>query len=594
MTSTTERWNGMGAIVGDGGVAFRVWAPHADTVVVTGDFNKWSESANPLESEGNGYWYALVPEAKTGDEYKYIITNGEQVLSKRDPYSYLVTNSVGNSVIYDHSAFDWEGVQAHCPPFNEMVIYEMHVGTFNSVDGGVGDLEGAMERLHHVLELGANTVQLMPVAEFAGDQSWGYNPADPFAVESAYGGPDALKQFVKKAHEMGIAVIQDVVYNHFGPSDLDLWQFDGWSENGKGGIYFYQDWKSETPWGDTRPDYGREEVRRFIRDNALMWLKDYRMDGLRLDMTPYMRSKDGSSMDIPEGWSMMRWIADTVREEFPGRILIAEDLHGNPLVTSTAPDGAGFHSQWDSHFVHPVREVITEIDDEWRSIPAIVEAVTTDYGDAFARVVYTESHDEVANGKARVPQEVNPNDPSGWVAQKLSTLGAALALTSPGIPMLFQGQEFLEGAWFRDSVPLDWSRDENYAGIANLYRDLINLRLNRSQSTRGLTGQNTAILKADDEANFLVFHRWAEGGVGDDVVVVVNLDSEVREKVDIGLPAGTEKWTLRFNSDAKHYSSLFGGFASYDMESYEGGLDGQPRHGNLSIAPYTVLIYSRG
>ena len=126
----------------------------------------------------------------------------------------------------------------------------------------------------------------MPVMEFAGDFSWGYNPAHIFAVESGYGGPDALKDLVKQAHRRGLALIVDVVYNHFGPSDLDLWQFDGWSENGKGGIYFYNDDRSSTPWGDTRPDYGRDEVRRFIHDNAMMWFYDFHVDGLRFDMTP--------------------------------------------------------------------------------------------------------------------------------------------------------------------------------------------------------------------------------------------------------------------------------------------------------------------
>ena len=112
----------------------------------------------------------------------------------------------------------------------------------------------------------------MPTMEFSGDFSWGYNPSNPFAVESIYGGPDAYKRFVKAAHEYGIAIIADVVYNHLGSSDLELWQFDGWSENGKGGIYFYGDHRSHTPWGETRPDYGRGEVRQYLRDNALMWL----------------------------------------------------------------------------------------------------------------------------------------------------------------------------------------------------------------------------------------------------------------------------------------------------------------------------------
>ncbi len=587
----TDHWNGMGAIVGEGGVAFRVWAPNASAVSVIGAFNDWHNDANRLEAEGNGYWYALVPQAQPGQEYKYWITNGGNSFARKDPYSYQVTNSVGNSVIYDHTAFDWEGVEANCPPFHQMVIYEMHIGTFNKAYGDVGTFYDAAYRLDHLLDLGVNTVQIMPVAEFAGDMSWGYNPADPFAVESSYGGPDALKTFVRECHKRGLAVVQDVVYNHFGPSDLDLWTFDGWGENGKGGIYFYNDWKSATPWGDTRPDYGRGEVRQYIRDNALMWLRDYRIDGLRLDMTPYMRSVDGTDWGIPEGWSLMRWIADSVREEFPGRILIAEDLHGVGSVTSTAPDGAGFHAQWDTHFVHPVRDAITKVNDEWRSMPEVVEAITTNYGDAFNRVIYTESHDEVANGKARVPQEIDPGDASGWAAQKRSTMGAALVLTSPGIPMLFQGQEFLEGAYFRDNVPLDWSRDAHYQGIANLYRDLINLRLNRGQNTRGLTGQHVDVFHIDDTNKLLAFRRWADGGAGDDTIVVVNMSHEARDGVDIGLPFEGQ-WKLRFNSDSNGYSALFGNAASYDMEAYQEDYDNQPFHGNLSIAPYTVLIYS--
>ncbi len=136
-------------------------------------------------------------------------------------------------------------------------------------------------KLPYLCDLGVNAVEIMPPMEFAGGYSWGYNPANLFAIEREYGGPSGFKAFVAAAHAQGIAVIFDVVYNHFGPSDLDLWQFDGWSENGKGGVYFYNDGRSWTPWGDTRPDYGRSEVRQFIRDNALLWLERYRVDGLR-------------------------------------------------------------------------------------------------------------------------------------------------------------------------------------------------------------------------------------------------------------------------------------------------------------------------
>jgi 1,4-alpha-glucan branching enzyme len=160
----------------------------------------------------------------------------------------------------------------------------------------------------------------MPIAEFPGGYSWGYNPAHPFAVESEYGGPVGLKELVKAAHAKGIAILLDVVYNHFGPTDMDIWQFDGWSENGLGGIYFYNDWRAKTPWGETRPDYGRSEVRQYIFDNALMWLEKYRIDGLRMDMIPYIRNvnADGNPANgLQEGYSLMQWINSEIKNRFP-------------------------------------------------------------------------------------------------------------------------------------------------------------------------------------------------------------------------------------------------------------------------------------
>jgi 1,4-alpha-glucan branching enzyme len=581
--------DGMGALPYDGGVAFRVWAPNAQQVWVTGDFNEWADDATPLSDEGNGNWYAEVAGAVVGQEYKYVIRNGDQLLRRIDPYARQVTNSVGNGVIYSHGEFDWEGDDYALPGHHELVIYEVHIGSFyTKPEEGVGTLELAMTKFDHLVKLGVNAIQVMPIAEFAGDLSWGYNPAHVFAVESAYGGPDAFKTFVREAHKKGLAVILDVVYNHFGPSDLDLWQFDGWSENDKGGIYFYNDHRSNTPWGDTRPDYGREEVRRFIHDNAMMWLYDYHVDGLRYDMTPYIRSVDASGKDLAEGWELMRWINTSVREQYPGRILIAEDMQRDPSISQTEDGGAAFHAQWDGAFVHPVRDAVIAMEDSWRSMTEVADAVTTTYNvDAFQRVVYTESHDEVANGQARVVTEVNADDPTGWHAQKRSTVGAALVLTAPGIPMLFQGQEFLQGEWFRDDVPLDWDLNEDYHGIVRLYRDLTRLRRNWRDSTRGLSGHGVEITHIDEEANVLAFHRWADGGPGDSTVVVVNLSA--REQLDyrIGMPAAGY-WKLEFNSDARLYSDDFGDFVSTDTETQ--GED-QPS-ALVSIAPYTALVYS--
>ena len=588
---STDRLPGMGALVTPDGVGFRVWAPHASAVSVVGDFNDWKASASPLAAEQDGYWYGFDARARPGDEYRFELAVGEQRLSKVDPYAAQVTNSVGNGVIYDHAAFDWEGDDFRCPPHDELVIYELHAGTFATRQGEVGDLDDVAARLEHLVRLGVNAVQIMPVAEFAGDYSWGYNPAHIFAVESAYGGPDALKSLVKQAHRLGIAVIQDVVYNHFGPSDLNLWQFDGWNSDGKGGIYFYNDWRSATPWGDTRPDYGRGEVRQFIHDNALGWLANFHADGLRYDMTPYMRSVDATTTNIPEGWSLCRWINTDIRERYPDKILIAEDLHSDPSVSSTGPEGAAFHAQWDAQFVHPVREAIIVADDAWRSTAEVATAIGYSYGDAFARVIYTESHDEVANGKARVPQEVDAADPTGWYARKRSTLGAGLVFTSPGIPMIFQGQEFLEGGWFRDDVPLDWHLNREFHGIVRLYRDLIRLRRNLDGVTAGLTGQGLRIFHDNDEANLLAFQRWRDHGPGDDVVVIANLSHQPQDGYRIGMPAAGA-WRLLFNSDASTYSDGFGDHPSADLVAAGAGYDGLDASAEITVAGYSLLVYS--
>ncbi|MCC2593922.1 alpha amylase C-terminal domain-containing protein [Tessaracoccus sp. OS52] len=594
-STNRERLAGMGAIVADGGVAFRVWAPHAETVSVFGEFNDWDTDANALESEGNGFWYGFVEGAEPGQGYKFHLTNGDFGADRIDPYALEVTNSVGHGVIHDHSRFDWEDDSANCPPHHELVIYEMHVGTFFRAadDAEVGSFDDVAAHLDHLKELGVNALQIMPVAEFAGDLSWGYNPAHIFAVESSYGGPESFKNLIKQAHRRGLAVILDVVYNHFGPSDLDLWQFDGWSENGKGGIYFYNDHRSATPWGDTRPDYGREEVRRFIHDNAMMWLRDYHLDGLRLDMTPYMRSVDGSAFDLEDGWGLMRWINESVRQEFPGRIMIAEDLHGHDRVVGLEDHGAGFHAQWDAEFVHPVREALTTMADEHRSLEAVAAAVAHNFdGDPLRRVIYTESHDEVANGSARVPHEIDPVDQEGYHAAKRSTVGGALVMTSPGIPMIFQGQEILEGGWFSDDDPLDWERSERFRGIELLYKNLIDLRLNRSGVTRGLTGRGLNVFHVNDDDNVIAFQRWLDHGPGDDVVVVVNLHNSAYADYRIGMPA-EGLWKLRFNSDASLYSKLFGDHDGFDVTAFSEDEDNMPAHANIDIGPYSVLIYSQ-
>ena len=257
---------------------------------VAGTFNSWQPFSTLLSVEGDGKFSLDVPYAQPGDGYKIVIITDTGTIWKNDPRAMDLTSSVGHSIIVDHDAFEWKAANYTPPSWNEMVIYEMHVGTFglDIGDSVPGNLAGAIEHLDHLESLGVNVVELMPMSEFAGDVSWGYNPAYPFSVESAYGSPEDLKNFVDECHKRNIAVFGDLVYNHLGPSDMDLWQFDGWSQNGYGGIYFYNDYRSYTPWGDTRPDSGRPEVRSYLKDNLGMWLDDYRFDGVQVDGTRWI------------------------------------------------------------------------------------------------------------------------------------------------------------------------------------------------------------------------------------------------------------------------------------------------------------------
>lgn len=584
---------GMGCLLHEAGAAFRVWAPHADELYLIGTFNQWDESATPMHAEGNGQWYVDVPGVKAGDEYLYLVVHGEQRIKRIDPYARQVTNSVGNAVVYDSQAFDWQDEEFELPPRNELVIYETHIGTFNAPGDGPGSLADAARKLTYLKRLGVGAIQLMPVAEFAGDYSWGYNPAHIFAVESVYGGPDALKRFVRLAHQHGMGVILDVVYNHFGPSDLSLWQFDGWSENGKGGIYFYNDWRSSTPWGDTRPDYGRGEVRSYIHDNALMWLEDFHLDGLRYDMTLFIRSVDGTPQsEIPEGWSMAQWINRSIGEKFPQAITIAEDLQNNEWLTKPVDfGGAGFNSQWDAAFVHPVRAVVQAANDADRSMHAVRDAVCFRYNiDAFERVIYTESHDEVANGKQRVVSEIDPQDPTGLFAQKRSTLGATLMFTTPGVPMLFQGQEFLRFGWFDDGNPIDWDQAEEFSGIVRLYHDLIRLRTNRDGQTLGLTGQHVQVTHLNELDKIIAFRRWYGDDPADCVMVVLNFANHQRQDYQLGVPqSGT--WKCVFSSDAAIYSDAFDDTPAPPVETLGETWDNLPHSVKLTLAPYTGYIY---
>jgi 1,4-alpha-glucan branching enzyme len=580
----------IGAWVQRSGVAFRVWAPFAQAVAVSGAFNNWGEQA--LKSEQDGYWWGYVPGAQAGQEYKFVIKNGDKTLFRNDPRARHFTTSAGNSVIAS-PIFDWGNDQFKPVPVEQQVIYELHVGTFNRPDPATaGTFHDVCEKLDYLVELGVNMIELMPISSMLMDRGWGYAIDYIYAVESLYGGRHAFMKFVKAAHQRGIGVILDVVYNHFGPdTSLDLWQFDGWSQDGKGGIYFYNDWRSETPWGSTRPDFGRPEVRQYIVDNIAMWIHECRVDGLRVDSTIFIRNVKGynndPSTDLPEGWLLLQQINTIARKINPAAITIGEDVADNEYITKPVKEGgAGFDAQWELNFPHSLREALRTSNPQDINLTEICSELTRRYNDdAFQRIIYSDSHDTAANGSARLNEVIAPAKADGLFARKQSLIAAALLLTAPGIPMLFQGQEFMEGGSFNDWRGLAWDKAGRYKGIVKAYQHLIALRRNVQGNSAGLTGKNINLMHVDEDNKIIAYQRWKQGGPKDDVMVIVNFGDRHFDDYALSFPR-TGTWHVRFNSTLQEYALDFANVPVPDMRVDTGG-------GTLVLPPSSVIILSQ-
>jgi len=552
----------LGSILHDKGVDFAVWAPFAKNVaLILWDEFAWQE--HQMESDGEGYWFLEDFDAQPGRFYKYRITTASgDTLEKNDPYGRQISDSENGSSVIVARDFEWENAERFQPATNnKAVIYELHVGTFNRPDASTsGTFQTVIEKLDYLTDLGITHIELMPVTSMAMSHGWGYSPNYIFSIENSYGGRHGLLELVKACHEKGIGVIIDVVYNHFFGSDI--WQYDGWSENDRGGIYFYNDERGDTPWGG-RPDYGRPEVRQFILDNVTMWFTEFRVDGLRVDSTIYMRTTDGNNDDpsqtIPDAWSLLGEINTLARKINPNALMLAEDNSTNQAVVSPVKSGGmGFNAQWEVGFPHVIRDSldITQNNTQPKLAGIEYELKHSYCGDAFDKVIFADSHDTAANGSSRLNEAANPGNAESTPSRHKTLLASAITLTAPGIPMLLQGQEFLQEGAFNEWQMLEWPKTEQFAGIVLAHKHLIDLRQNRYNNTKGLTGQHTSIIHRDDTNNVIAYHRKDKGGPNDDVIVVVNLSDQRFEEYKITLPH-EGKWSVRFNSSWKGYSPDF-------------------------------------
>jgi 1,4-alpha-glucan branching enzyme len=574
-----------------GGVEFRVWAPNADGVSVKGAF-----AAQPiaLAEDDGGVFDVVVDAAQVGQAYSYVVKSGGQELERLDPHARDLNGSQG--VIVDPRAYAWKAPAFTMPPKNESVIYELHVGSFggDASSGAPGTFASVASKLPWLCDLGVSAIELMPSNEFGGD-GWGYNPDAYFAPHVGYGASADLRALIDAAHACGIGVILDVVYNHYdGWSQAPLYCFDGYCPPDDGGayagVYFFADpTYAMTPWGP-RFDYSNPRVSDFVTDGALAWFSEYRADGLRWDSTANIRALDGSG-SVPGGADVLQRANTTVHALRPDALLVAEDLKGDATVTaSTADGGLGFDTQWDSF--GSVVSAVTATSDAARDIDAVNGTLTWGYnGDPFERLVYDESHDTVGNGGSRLPDQIDSADPTSLDARKLTLLAAAALLTTPGVPMLFMGEEMLAtGTFAQTPAPLDWTLSTTNAPIVLFYKNAIRLRRNLDGTAAGLLGPNVSVFHVNETGKVLGYLRSDQAG--NDVVVLLNFGVTAYPSYLLGLPeSGT--WHVRLNTDDQQYSSDFGGSSSADVVATSSGRDGYPVSGSIALGSYAAVVLSQ-
>jgi maltooligosyltrehalose trehalohydrolase len=432
--------------IGERAWTFLVWAPDHDELSVR-VYADGTETSHALEKRANGYFAGDLPDLGDAPTYRYVLPDGTELA---DPASRWQPEGVhGPSRGFDPGRFAWSDHVFVLPPLSETVIYELHVGTFTAA----GTLDAAIEHLDELVELGITAVEPMPVAAFPGTHNWGYDGVFPFAVQDSYGGPAAFQRFVDACHQRGLGVFLDVVYNHLGPEGNVLGAF---------GPYFTDVY--ETPWGAAVnvSEAGSDEVRRYFTENAVMWLRDFRLDGLRLDAVHGIVDPTASTF-----LAELTTAVGRLATEFDRRvILIAESADNNPMVvTPVAAGGQGFDAQWTDDFHHSLHVALTGERDGYYQDYESLDDLAKAFNDGFVYagqysafrgrrhgvssatvprdhfVVYTQNHDQIGN-RAGAERLITLVDPAA------ARLAAAVLLLSPFVPMLFMGEEYAESAPF--------------------------------------------------------------------------------------------------------------------------------------------------
>lgn len=625
----------LGATPVSGGSTFRVWAPAARSVYLLCEFNRQQvREEYRLAPVGDGTWAGFAAGIGLNHRYRFHVVGRGSAGPKRDPrarqLSFQPTFPACDCVVRNPWNFPWHTTGWRPPAFNDLILYQLHVGTFRVRPGSFrGKFLDVAAQVPHFAALGITGLQLMPVVEFATPSSLGYNGTDYFSPENDYaeespavlaerlpeinrlfaergqpgyanasvlaGADNQLRALIDLCHVWGIAVLFDVVYNHAGgfyDDDFSVYFLDReTTDDPNNSLYF-----TEQGWaGGPVFAYWKDEVRQFLIDHAVQCLQEYRVDGLRFD--------EVSVMDRFGGWRTCQDLVSTARFLRPEVIHIAEYWPVNPhVVRPVDVGGAGFDATWDDGLRDSVRALIGQCSGGAGSsvdLGPVAAALESDrLGGRWRAVRCLENHDVVKEGEGpRLPRLADGTDPRSWFGRSRSRVATGLLLTAPGIPMLFMGQELLEERSWTDNPAAGrlprWA--ELAAGdpvLRNHFRcvaDLVALR-RREPALRGECGRVT---HADNVDRVLAFHRWIEG-VGADVLIVLNLREQTWRDYRIGFPA-EGLWFEVFNSDA--YEEGTNRLATGNG----GGIwaNAEPRHGFPASAPLVIpanglLVFRRG
>lgn len=565
------------SVKGVDGVVFSVWAPNARRVSVVGDFNGWEERAHPMRMRSNGIWELFIPGIAVGALYKYAILSWNQGYRslKADPFAFMAETRPGTaSRVWDLSGYVWSDeswmrerhqANSYAAP---MSVYELHVGSWRPDVGAdtpqVTYRAMAHELAPYVKKMGYTHVELMPVAEYPFDGSWGYQVTGYYAPTSRYGAPQDFMYFVDYLHQAGIGVLLDWVPAHFPKDAHGLAFFDG------SHIYEHADPRQgeQLDWGTLVFNYARNEVRNFLTANALFWLEKYHIDGLRVDAVASMLYLDYSRKEgewVPNRYGgrenlaaidFLRECNSAVHEQFPGALMIAEESTAFAGVSAPVSEGGlGFSYKWNMGWMHDILEYMRHepVHRKYHQ-----NELTFSFVYAFSEhFLLPFSHDEVVHMKGSM---INKMPGDHW--QKFATLRALYAFMygHPGKKLLFMGSEFGQWAEWNYAGFLDWGLlDEENPDVV-LHRKLHAFVASLNQTMRGTPALHECdtepegfewIDGSDAAQSVISFARWGKER-NDLVIVVGNFTPIPRLKYRVGVPV-PGRYVELVNSDRETF-----------------------------------------